>query len=66
VPPAPCQDDTFGDDLAVAFQVLADNIDVVEATLLDGQDRRIPTLPGLRLPSSRRFRAMAAFTSRRR
>ena len=38
MPPAACDHDAVGDDLAIAGQVLADCIDVVEAAVLDCQD----------------------------
>ena len=36
MPPATLQDDPIHDDLTVAFKVLPDDVDIVEATLLDG------------------------------
>jgi hypothetical protein len=40
--------------------MLADHIDVVEGALAHGKIVASPALPGLRLPSSWRFSAMAA------
>src|ERR1700704_4619561 len=46
VPPSPRDHDAVRHDPAVARQVLADNIDIIEASILDGQDRRIPDAAG--------------------
>jgi hypothetical protein len=52
VPPTTGNDDALRHDLAIADQVLADDVDIVE--LLAS-----PALPGLRLPSSGRRSAIA-------
>src|ERR1700730_17038146 len=38
MPPAAAEHDRLGDDALVACQVLADDVDVVEAALTDGED----------------------------
>src|SRR5882762_2927167 len=47
MPPATANYDPVGDDLAVAGQVLADDVDVVELVLLDRDEGGVPDAPGL-------------------
>src|ERR1700682_2271347 len=47
MPPTTANDDDFGHDLAVAGQVLADDVDVVELALLDRDEGGVPDTPRL-------------------
>src|ERR1700747_3349265 len=47
VPPAAANDDAFGRDLAVADQVLADDVDIVELALLDRNQGGVADAPRL-------------------
>src|SRR5713101_7151768 len=47
MPPTTGNDDAFGHDLAVANQVLADDIDVVELAFLDRDDGDVADTPRL-------------------
>ena len=47
MPPASRDHDAAGDDPAVAGQVLADRIDIVEAAVLDRQDGGVADAAGL-------------------
>jgi len=62
MPPATGNDDAFGHDLAIADQVLADDVDIVELPCWTEMRVASPALPGLRLPSSGRRSAIAALT----
>ena len=64
MPPAPGDHHALGEDLAVADQVLADDIDIVELALARRQTVASPTLPGLRVPSSGRLSARRRSRSR--
>src|SRR6266568_783789 len=47
VPPTTANDDAFGHDLAVAYQVLADDVNVVELAILDRDEGGISDAPRL-------------------
>src|SRR5258705_13831152 len=42
VPPSSGDHHTLRSDLAVASQVLADDVDIIETPVIDGENRRVP------------------------
>ncbi len=62
VPPPAGDDDAVGKYAFVARHVLAGHVDIVELTALDRQDGGVADASDLQVPSSGRFKAIAAFT----